>query len=414
MANVLLLSLVFSPDNVSTAQIMAGIAEDLRKAGHSVRVLTSTPHFHRDPSMEARQPIRKWWGPFVRRSELNGVPAYHVWMPNKGIWPPLRMLSWIWFHFACTVVSLFLEKPQMVIACSPPLTIGVNAWLISVLRRCRYIYNVQELYPDIAVNLGVIRNRRAVRFFQRMERFIYRHAFAVTSITEGMCAKIRERTDPEKVHLIPNFVDLDEMKDASLEENTENQFAAEFDLKDRFVITYAGNMGIPQKLDVLLEAASMLTSDVVILFVGAGGVKESLMKRAEELKLENVRFVEYQPISRMPEIYAASSLFYVGQDPHASSDGIPSKIYRILGNRKPILAVTTKGSDLSRFVKESEAGIVVDDFSPDTVAAEIVKLSKEKDRQRLFSECGYRYVSQMFSRKKISSQYESLVRNITR
>ena len=411
MANVVLLSLTFSPDNVSTAQIMAGIASDLREAGHAVCVLTSTPHFHRDSSMEEKQPIRKWWGPFVRRSELNGVSVYHVWMPDKSIWPPLRMLSWIWFHFVCTVVSFFLKKPEVVLACSPPLTIGVNAWLISVLRRCRYIYNVQELYPDIAMNLGMIRNRLAIRFFQGMERFVYRHAAVVTSITEGMCEKIRERVAPEKVFLIPNYVDLDSLPGASALDG-KHAFADEFGLRGSFVVTYAGNMGIPQKLDVLLESAAKLPPGVLLLFVGAGGAKESLLKRADELKLENVRFVEYQPISRMPEIYAASSLFYVGQDPQASSDGIPSKIYRILGNRKPILAVTTQGSDLARFVQDSGAGVVVDDFSPETVAGEIRKLVNNGERLSEFSERGFRFVSTTFSRRAISSQYEKLVRKI--
>ena len=154
---ILLLSLIFSPDNVSTAQIWSDIAEDLKAAGHEVCVITTTPHFHRDSSMESRQPLRKWIGRLVQRSEYAGIPVYHVLMPNKGCPPPIRMLSWIGFHIVSTLLGWFLRfRPDVVIAPSPPLTIGLNAWAIAFVRRAKFIYNVQEIYPDIAVNLGIV------------------------------------------------------------------------------------------------------------------------------------------------------------------------------------------------------------------------------------------------------------------
>ena len=102
---ILLLSLIFSPDNVSTAQIWSDIAEDLKAAGHDLCVITTTPHFHRDSSMEARQPLRRWIGRLVQRSEYSGIPVYHVLMPNKGCPPPIRMLSWIGFHIVSTLLG---------------------------------------------------------------------------------------------------------------------------------------------------------------------------------------------------------------------------------------------------------------------------------------------------------------------
>ena len=149
--NIVILSLIFSPDNVSTAQIMAGLAEDLAKAGNKVKVVTTTPHFHRDVSMEAKQP-RRWrvW-PFIKKSEYAGIPVYHIPMPDKSIWPPLRMLSWIWFHVMSVLMAPFIGKTDVIIACSPPLTIGLAAWAMSKLKGAKYIYNVQELYPDIEI-----------------------------------------------------------------------------------------------------------------------------------------------------------------------------------------------------------------------------------------------------------------------
>ncbi len=399
--NILVLSLIFSPDNVSTAQIWAGIAEDLQRAGHKLRVITTTPHFHRDASMETRQPLRNWMGRLVRRSEYAGIPVYHVLMPNKGIWPPLRILSWINFHILATLLGWFIRfKPDVVIAPSPPLTIGLNAWAIAAIRRARYIYNVQEIYPDIAVNLGVMKNKLLIRFFGWLERLIYRKAVRVTSITKTMCDKIATRTSPEKVRLVPNFVDLSDVVTCP----RDNAFAAEHGLGGKFVLTYAGNMGIPQRLDVMVELARRLPS-LMVLLVGGGGDAARLKSLADGLP--NVTFVDYQPISRMPEIYAASDLFYVGQDASACSDGIPSKIYRILGYRKPLVVMTRGDSDLADFVRESGGGVLLDE-DLDAAARTVADLMGDPARLSSYGENGWKHVTRAFDRASVSSRYEEI------
>jgi len=402
---VLVLSLIFSPDNVSTAQIWAGISEDLKNAGHEVRVLTTTPHFHRDVSMEAKQPLRRCFGKLVQKSEYAGIPVTHILMPDKSIWPPLRMLSWINFHVLSTLIGWFSSfKPDVVIAPSPPLTIGLNAWAIAAVRGAKYVYNVQEIYPDIAVNLGMMRNRRVIGFFSWLERFTYRKAAVVTSITKAMCAKIAQRTDPKKVRLVPNFVDLSDVVEAP----RDNAFAQEQGLGGHFVMTYAGNMGVPQKLGVMVELARRIP-ELTVLLIGGGGDAAHLKEQA--VGLANVKFVDYQPISRMPEIYAASDLFYVGQDPKACADGIPSKIYRILGYRKPLLVMTSPTSDLAAFVRESGSGLLIDeDYEK---SAELVRaLVRDAARLSAFGGNGYRFVREAFARSVVSGQYNAICQEL--
>lgn len=403
--NIVILSLIFSPDNVSTAQIWAGIAEDLKGKGHNVCVITTTPHFHRDASMESKQPLRNWLWKLVQKSEYAGIPVYHVLMPNKGIWPPLRMLSWINFHVVSTFIGWFMRfKPDVVIAPSPPLTIGLNAWAISVFRRAKYIYNVQEIYPDIAINLGIMKNSLSIRFFSWLERFTYRKAACVTSITPGMCAKIASRTDPAKVSLVPNFVDLSDVSVVG----RDNDFSRENGLLGKFVLAYAGNMGVPQKLGVMVELARKIP-ELIVLFVGGGGDAARLREQAEGL--ENVKFVDYQPICRMPEIYAASDLFYVGQDPQACSDGIPSKIYRILGYRKPLLVMTRPDSDLAKFVQDSGGGVQISE-DIESAAPVVRNLMNDVAKLKSLGESGRLYVERSFSRTAISNQYDSICREV--
>ena len=395
--NILILSLIYSPDNVSTAQIMAGLAEDLSNAGNHVKVLTTTPHFHRDASMEAKQPLKWCVWPILKKSELNGVPVYHVPMPDKSIWPPLRMLSWIWFHGLSVLRAPFLGRVDAIIACSPPLTIGLAAWVMAIVKRCGYIYNVQELYPDIAINLGKMKGRAIIRFFEGIERFIYRKATFVTSITEGMCEKIRRRTNPEKVVLIPNYVEIgDEV------ESCRSQVSRERD--ERFTVCYAGNMGVPQNLGIMVEAARQLT-DVRFVFAGGGQDEARLKKLADGLK--NVEFLGYLPISEMPRIYAESDVFYVGQDPNAASDGIPSKIYRILGHRKPLIVLTAERSDLEQFVLKSAGGCVIKDA--DDFARKVIELKSDVARTVRMGEEGFNYVKKHYLRESVTSRYAELV-----
>ena len=395
MKNVVILSLIFSPDNVSTAQIMAGLAEDLKKGGCGVKVVSTTPHFHRDPSLEAEQPLRWAFWPFVKKSDYHGVRVYHVPMPDKSIWPPLRLLSWIWFHIVSTFVCLFVGKIDVLIACTPPLTIGLGAWLVGVLKRCRYVFNVQEVYPDIAVNLGYMKNHLVIRFFKWLERFIYKHAGAVTTITPAMYEKIVGRVvEKGKVRLIPNYVELEAARAGR----------APYQGERPFTVTYAGNMGVPQNLGVLVDAVRAMP-DVRLLFVGDGGDRKRLEKLAEGM--DNVEFRGYRPLSEMPGVYAESDLFYVGQDAHAASDGIPSKIYRILGARKPLVVVSPPDGDLAAFVRASGGGVATTDEG----LADTIRQMRSMDLAAM-GEAGYRYVKEGFSREKITGMYAALVEEL--
>ena len=408
MANVLILSLIFSPDNVSTAQLMAGLAAELQSRGHSLAVLTTTPHYHRDASLEARQPLRNSFLGIIRRSTYEGIPVYHVAMPDKRCGRLLRILSWGFFHLMSTIIGCCIAfKPDVILAPSPPLSIGINAWLLARLRGSRYIYNVQELYPDIAVNLGVVRRRWVIAWLSRIERFIYNHAAAVTTITDSIQNKVRQRIkDPDRVHMIPNFVAEEDV--AGVERD--NSFSRQYRIADHFVITYAGNLGLPQNLWLLIEAAKLLREEPKITFmlIGDGTEKERLRAAVKRDELANVHVVDYQPINVMPCIYAASDLFFVGQMPDAHTDGIPSKVYRIFGNRKPVLAVTPAESDLARCVQVAQGGVVVSEDSPRALADAILALRASPERCLAHGERGYAY-AQQFSRSNVGGRYDALI-----
>ena len=409
MAHVLVLTLVYPPDSVSTAQIVGDLATDLRRLGHDVTVITTTPHYNRDPEAEARQPLSRSWGRLVQRSMHGLVPVYHTWMPAKSRSVPARLAAWCLFHALSLVVGITrARRVDAIIAPSPPLTTGIVAWLLGVWHRAPFIYNVQEVYPDIAINLGAIRNPTAIRALFALERFVYARASHITVIAERMRTRLLDKgVEAARVSVVPNFIDPDSMQSVP----APNDFTREHGLDDRFIVTYAGNMGPAQGLDALLDAARLLADQpaIVLVLVGGGTSWEVLAARARNEGIANVRMIEHQPFSRVPEIYGASHLSVVAQAAATGADAVPSKVYRIMACGRPILAITEAGSDLAGLVADADAGFVVPQNDARALASVIQHAHSHQEQLERMGERGRRHVVAHYARASITARYDALI-----
>lgn len=413
MSKILFLSLVFPPDAVSTAQIVGTLATDLRGLGHEMAVITTTPHYNRDLEAEAQQPLEPYWGQLVQRSSYGGVPAYHIRMPKKGSSVVLRALSWLLFHALSTLVALTLPAPDVIIAPSPPLTIGASAWLVGVLRRCRYIYNVQEIYPDAAMALGALRNPLLIRMLYALERFVYHHAALVTVIAPHMQVRLLQKGTPaQKLEVIPNFVDIAELTPLP----KDNAFSREHGLLNYFVVSYAGNMGPAQELETFIDAAERLQDEPRIRFVmmGDGILREKLCAMVAEKKLRNFTFLPYQPYSLMRQVYSASDLSLVPQAAGIADIAVPSKVYRIMACERPVLALAIEDSDLGDLLRESGAGILVPPGSGAELAAAIRAAACHPLRMAQMGTAGRRYVAAHYTRQAVANQYDRTISRVMR
>ncbi len=410
--NILLLTLVFPPDSVSTAQIMGDLACDLRSCGHSVTVLTTTPHYNRDLEEEAKQPLANCWGPLLRRSDFRGIPVYHTIMPRKSSSVFLRLLAWAGFHKLSTFVGIVIvPKPDIIIAPSPPLTIGLSAWLIGLFRRAPYIYNVQEIYPDIAIGLGALSNPSVIRLLFALERFVYKKAAKVTVIAPRMRQNLLAKGVPEeKVEVIPNFVDIDGL----LPLPKDNVFSRMHSVHDKFTVSYAGNLGVAQGLDSFIEAADILRHESAIRFMmmGDGTKREALRRRVETLGLENFIFLPHQPYSLVPQIYAASDISLVPQAAETGFDAVPSKVYRIMACSRPVIAVTDPSSDLARLINDARCGVLIPPGSAVKLADAILWAYRNQGKLLSLGEAGRLHVVQYYARKAVTNRYEELARSV--
>jgi colanic acid biosynthesis glycosyl transferase WcaI len=270
---ILIHSLVFSPDGVSTAYLYNDIALKFKESGYDVAVLTTTPHYNVVDSELNKQPLKRRALGLYYESNFNGIKVKHVYQKKfKSTF--LRLLGFIYWHIISFVLALSEKKVDLILSPSPPLTIGFINVIIAKLKGAKVIYNVQEIYPDLLIDEGGLKSGAVISLLKGMESFVYNRSDAVTTIDKIFYETIAPRfKDKSKLHVIPNFVDTDIYK--PIEKSTLELNNELFPNTDSIKVMYAGNIGIAQDWDPLIALADELRNDHVEFFViGEGAEKE--------------------------------------------------------------------------------------------------------------------------------------------
>lgn len=397
---------------MSTGYIMTDLARQLRRVGHDVTVLTTTPHYNLESAALARQPLRRRWMGLVYQSEIDGVRVWHVKVPMKGRRLYSRVFDILWFHLLSLVLGWTAVGPfDIVITPSPPITIGVVGWLIAARRRAPAVYNVQEIYPDYAVNQGLIRNPLIISVLSRIERLVYNRSAAVVTISEWFSRIIRPRVlTGGKLRTIPNSVDTDLFRPLP----RDNAFAREHGLLDDFVVLYGGNIGPGQDWESVLHAAEALCDLPLQFVIVGGGARASwLAKECSRRQLKNVRLLGYQSRSLMPQVNASADLCIIPMKAGTTRDGFPSKIYTIMASGKSVLVQADEDSELEWLVHHTRAGRVIRPGDPGAYAAAVRQAYEERSRLSEEGLRGREYVQTKYSVQAVGQAYDALVRELT-
>lgn len=414
MPRILLLTLVFAPDGVSTSVLMTELALELRDLGHDITVLTTTPHYNLDPEARRRQPLQPRWGGWLFQSDCQGIPVYHASIPAKGNRVTARLLDYVRFHVLTTLAGLTIVGPfDVILTPSPPLTIGLSAWLLGRVRRVPFLYNVQEIYPDVAVSLGVLRNRIVIRVLEHLERFVYARSRLVVVISEWFRRRLLAKGVPaHKLEVIPNFVDADFMRPGE----RRNMFSTRHGLDHRFVVLYAGNIGLTQGFETIIATADRLSHlpELCFLIVGDGVRRAWLEAELARRQRPSIKLLSYQPRSVVPQIYASSDLCLVPLKGSTAQETFPSKIYTIMAAGRPVIASADPDSELAWVVGESGCGWAVPPDDPQALAVAIEAAYLNRSELARRAARGRDYVVSHSSRRAIARQYDELIRRIVR
>lgn len=399
--NLVMLVPHFAPDVAPTGVVITRVVEELALRGHRMHVYSSYPWYreHRVEEPFAGRIVRHEDVPWGRITRVDPFPV----ADKSNILK--RGLSFA--RFSAIVTYLARRGPQVdgVLAMSPPLTLGLAGRAVARSRRAPFVFNVQDVFPDIAVELGVLTDPRLVRAAGRVERYCYERADAITVLSDDLQANVQAKTShPERVRVIPNFVDTETVRPLP----RENDYRKEFGLEGKTVVMYAGNVGLSQSLEMVVDVAAALAYEEDLMFVinGQGAARAQLEARAGGLS--NVRFVDMQPSARVPEVLAAADIHLVPLKRGLGRSSVPSKIYSILAAGRPVIASVDEGSEIARLIERSGAGLAAAPDDAEAMTKALRRMLDASDEAQAMGEAGRRFVEAWASPGAVAEAYESL------
>jgi colanic acid biosynthesis glycosyl transferase WcaI len=408
--NILVLCPHFAPDVAPTGEVMTSITTELARRGNRLHVVTSLPWYEHH-SVEPG-----WDGQLVRSEPTTWgrISRVHPFPTDKSDIPARALAFGGFTALAGAVATATRGAPDVVLAMSPPLTLGPAGWAVASLRRVPFVFNIQDVFPDVAVELGLLKGKRVIAAARWLERETYRRADAVTVLSEELADNVRAKIGPDRradrVRVIPNFVDTEWIQPT----DRENRYRHEHDLSGKRVVMYAGNVGLSQALDLVLHAAVELSDegDVVFVINGGGAARPALERRAAGMA--NVRFVDMQPKSRLPEVLAAADMHVVPLKRGLAWSSVPSKLYSILAAGRPIVASVDAGTEVARTVERAGAGVSVAPEDPDAFTKAVRHLLENDEEAAAMGASGRRFVEGWASPARVAEAYEHLFEQLAR
>jgi colanic acid biosynthesis glycosyl transferase WcaI len=394
----------YPPDGGPSAPLFGMLCEELARRGMDVTVIAAAPHY---PSGRVLKEFRGRW---VRRTVENGVRVVRVGVPSVDrMRLALRALQFLCFQVGATASGLS-RRYDVALFSNPGLDVWLPFAVHVVLRRTPAVFAVYDVYPDVGISLGVFRSRAVIAAVASLERFCLRHSASVRIISESFTPALhRLGVADSKLALIDDYVDTDLIRPLS----RTNAFSAENGLVDRFVVLYAGNIGLSQGLEDVLLAAERLRAypDVLFVFVGDGTGRAALVAEAEKRTLDNVRFLPFQPRSRVPEMLASADVSLVMLKNGIGVQSLPNKILSILASGRPLLASVDEDSAAANLLRSSEAGLRVPPGDPPRLAEAVLALRDAPKLRDEMGQNGRRHAVRHHSVGLAAERFEALFRS---
>ena len=406
--HVMFMAQCYAPEDVSAAVLITELATDLVRRGHQVTFVTGAPNYPQGrvfPGYRNR---------VYQVEQMDGVRVVRTWShisPRKTFWP--RMMHYGTYSATAFYGGLLAGKPDILVSYSPPLPLGLSAWLLSRVWHVPWVLQLEDLYPEAAVAVGALRNRAAIDFFTAMERFLYRRATHISLISEVFRQNLLGKGVPaERITLIPVWGDPDVVRPLP----RENAFRDQHGLRGQFVVMYAGNLGLTSSLEDVVAAAELLNDERGIRFVLVGeGVKKPALEQVARSKgLANILFLPYQPREAFPEMLAAADISLVTLNRGSSLTSLPSKTFNIMASARPILAVTPPDSEIAHLVQDARCGLNLPPEQPKLLVEAILSLRHQGDQLLEMGQNGRSQLEARFSRARCVGMYEQLLSALLR
>lgn len=402
----------FHPEEASTAQLMTELAVGLTD-DFDVSVTTAYPNYHEEDTSKNAGKYSQYHGVDISRVRSTRFHKDRV---------PLRILNWITFTVLVFFRLLRDEAADISVVLSNPPILPFAAWAHKRLTGTPYAYVIYDMYPDMPVGLGVISGDGIVaRLWEHGIRRVYRDADRIVVLGESMERRLDQKMaddpafDSEKIEVIPNWEDGEFIEPV---DKSENDFAAEQGTTDTFTLLYSGNIGRYHDVGTAIDAIEVLEArgrdDIQLLVIGEGGRKAGYRRRVESRGIENVRFLPFQPVEKLPETLTCGDASLVAIDEVMEGMCVSSKLYSSLAAGKPVLAVVGEDDEVARVVREHDCGAYARPGDADRVADILERWADDPERVDAVGENARNCFERNYTKDHAVSAYAELLASATR
>jgi len=407
---LLILTQYFPPEVGAPQSRLFEVAQRLQQKGVEVTVLTSMPNY---PQMRIHQAYK---GKCYCREEMSGMSVHRAWIyvpQSKALFK--RFLNYFSFVFSSVWYGLFRVKGRydILLVESPPLFLGISAYLLSRFKRAKLVFNVSDLWPESAEKLGLITNKFLLGMATRLEHFCYRKSALISGQTQGIINNIKARFPEKPFHWLKNGVDVNlyDVKNS----RTKGLWRAKHGYNEQdFICFFGGTLNYAQDVDCILRCAKTVESkrDIKFVIYGSGPEKDRLLKLKDNLQANNVAFYDAVRKEEMMEIIVDMNIslapikrgdFFKGT--------IPTKIFESLALRKPLL-LGVDGEARKLFADEGKCCLFFEPEDEKAMAEQLLVLYNNPEKVAELGENGFQYVIQYFNRDKIAEEFYQVLISI--
>ena len=400
--HILFLSHYFPPEVNAPATRTYEHCKAWVKLGHKVTVVSCVPHH---PMGKAYPGYKNKVYQVENKDGIRSIKILTYITANEGFFK--RTLNYVFYMMMAISVAPFLPKADIVISTSPQFFNGLAGYFVSRLKRAAWVLEIRDLWPESILAVGAVTNKRVIKVLEGIERFVYRKADHIVSVTHAFKDHISKNGALEEdISVIRNGVDLSFFEDAP----SDAEFAKHIGVEDKFVASYVGTHGMAHGLDLIIEAADRLRDHPNIVFVmaGDGSERKRLEQELIDRQLPNVRILGQLPKADMPKLWSVSDVSLVLlRKLDLFLTVIPSKIFESMAMKKPII-LGVQGESQG-IVEEAGAGICIEPENVEQLVESILQLSNSQDICEQFGRQGAVHVKANFDRSKLAATYERLL-----
>jgi len=397
--NVLLISQHFHPEKTGNAPVATDCARLISKYGHKVVVICAMPFY---PEWQIRE---EYQGKLFCTEAFENITINRTWVYVPQRASTLKRIFMELSFSAFSFLMSFTRRFDLLVYVSPPLTAGFVAALVALVRRKKLYCFVEDIQPDTAVDLGMLKNKKVIRLMRWIERFMYGRSNKIIVLSEGMARNLKSKgVATSKLFVIPNGVDIREL---TAEGNGSGNFRRTHSLEDKFLVLHSGNIGVKQNPMIIVECARKLAEhpDIFFALVGAGAMKDAVQEKIDQYGLRNIRVYPLCDRSELGALLSSADVLLASQRKEVVDIVVPSKVITYFASKRPVLASAHPESEVACMLSENNAGLVVEPDNVDAMSEGILFLKGDEERAKEMGKRAYELLSSKFAQEVISEKY---------